>query len=359
MDIPKKVRGFTFIQTYDPTSSETVTGGDTWFDPTLEYVRVWDDTKNRWTTIIDGKGYGYICGGNDGIGDTFSTITERIEFASDSSGSIQTENMLTACDRAAACNSTNYGYIIGGSPDGTVTIFSTITRFSFPFSSGTMEKVGNLSGSIVSNSGCNSSIYGYSIGGYVTSSRSVMYRISFPFDSGTAPSNGNISGIRNGGSGFNSSTHGYSAGGHNDSSHISIIDRIAFPHDSGIASTNGNLSLARNYSSGFNSSMFGYISGGWTGSYHSIINRLIFPFENGTTKVSGNLSEAKYASAGINSSKAGYIVGGRNSTDSSIKTIENVIFSFDNGTSNIVSNILNRRRYSNGLDTTDFNRLFA
>ena len=141
----------------------------------------------------------------------------------------------------------NYGYNMGGH-NGSDYI-STIDRITFPFDSGTASKVGNLSGSRSYSAGCNSSNYGYCMGGYTSVYFSTIDRITFPFDSGTASAVGNLSGSRTYSTGCNSSNYGYNMGGYNGTV-TSIIDRITFPFDSGIASVVGNLSGSRIYSTG-------------------------------------------------------------------------------------------------------------
>jgi hypothetical protein len=72
--------------------------------------------------------------------------------------------------------------------------FSRVDRMTFPFDSGTGSAVGNMTQSKVYIGGCNSSQYGYCLGGYLGSPvTSLVDRITFPFDSGTGSVVGNIS----------------------------------------------------------------------------------------------------------------------------------------------------------------------
>lgn len=93
--------------------------------------------------------------------------------------------------------------------------------------------------------GCNSSQYGYSMGGYATSPTysSLISRILFPFDSGTASDIGSLSSARYGSECVNSSICGYCGGGY-DLNYYSQIEKLSFPFDSGITQVVGNLAFS-------------------------------------------------------------------------------------------------------------------
>jgi len=295
-----------------------------------------------------GYDYGYSMGGD-------STI-DRITFPFDSGTATHVGNLSGSRHYAAGCNSSNYGYCMGGGEGSN--FYSTIDRITFPFDSGTTTHVGNLSGARRDAAGCNSSNYGYSMGGMDGGNCTTIDRITFPFDSGTATHVGNLSGTISDVVGINSSNYGYSMGGYDGSNHISTIDRITFPFDSGTATHVGNLSGIRQHPAGCNSSNYGYCMCGWDGlNKLSTIDRITFPFDSGIATHVGNLSGNRFSAAGCNSSNYGYSMGG--SDESDISTIDRITFPFDSGTATHVGNLSGARDYAAGCDGTDFVTLFA
>jgi len=311
------------------------------------------------TIFAHGTGYeyGYCMGGADGSAN-LSTI-DRITFPFDSGTATYVGNLSVTKRWVAGCNSSNYGYAMGGY-DGSNN-FSTIDRIVFPFDLGTATHVGNLSGIKCYVAGCNSSNYGYIMGGaYYNGSNwmcySIIDRITFPFDSGTATHVGNLSGSRMFFCGeCNSSNYGYAIGG----SYLSIIDRITFPFNSGTATHVGNLNSSRCWASGCNSSNYGYAMGG---NYYdngnnilfSTIDRITFPFDFGISSSVGNLSGDRHGVAGCNSSDHGYAMGGTSGSS----VIDRIIFPFDSGTAIHVGNLSGSKGAAVGCDGTDFVTLF-
>jgi hypothetical protein len=350
-------RGFTFTQTNTPTVNIKI--GDTWMNPNTGLSKVYNRNKT-WRQIdlnsLNGPGseFGYVCGGD--IGGLFLSSIERIAFPFDSGTASLVGNLSGSRFGFVGCNSSNYGYTMGGN-NGSST--STIDRITFPFDSGTASKVGNLSGTRYAPAGCNSSNYGYSMGGYNGSAYiSSIDRITFPFDSGTASKVGNLSGTRYAPAGCNSSNYGYSMGGYISSS-ASIIDRIIFPFDSGTASYVGNLSGTRYHVSGCNSSNYGYCMGGYDNGVAvnmSTINRIAFPFDSGTSSQVGNLSGNRRGGGGCNSSNYGYSMGGY--VAASVSTIDRIMFPFDSGTASYVGNLSGIKYIPAAIDCTDFVTLF-
>ena len=145
-----------------------------------------------------GSNYGYVCGGYSSI---FSTI-DRFQFPFDGGTASYVGNLSGSRSFLSANNSSTYGYVCGGSSGwGSSSCFSTVDRFQFPFDSGTASKVGNLSGSRIWLSANNSSTYGYVCGGFkggyqILDVYSTIDRFQFPFDSGTVSQVGNLSGSR-------------------------------------------------------------------------------------------------------------------------------------------------------------------
>ncbi len=377
----KGIKGIdTFVQNTEPSTKYS---GDVWIRPGKQSKLVWSRDKwNRpfWKDVVSkilwgaGCEYGYVCGGliYDESYINYSII-DRITFPFDSGTASHVGNLSGSRYSGVGCNSSNYGFSLGGHTyDSSHINYSTIDRITFPFDSGTASHVGSLSGSRYVGAGCNSSNYGYSLGGkiYVSSTNnfSIIDRITFPFDSGTATYVGNLNGSRSVRAGCNSSNYGYSLGGSthfSSSNHFSIIDRITFPFDSGTASHVGNLSGSRNHGVGCNSSNYGFSLGGdIQDSSHinySIIDRITFPFDSGPASHVGNLSGSRYNEASCNSSNYSYSSGGKTYDSSTMyySIIDRITFPFDSGTATHVGNLSGSRFSGTGVDGTDFCTLFV
>jgi len=321
------------------------------------------ETKSNYITISaygTGYEYGYAMGGYNGS-NRLSTI-DRITFPFDSGTAAYVGDLNNNKDISAGCNSTNYGYYMGGYDDGS-NYLSTIDRITFPFDSGTATHVGNLSQGKYGMGGFNSSNYGYAAGGHLPGLISTIDRITFPFDSGTATYVGNLSNSRCHAGECNSSNYGYIMGGY---SYLSTIDRITFPFDSGTATHVGNLSSESNntsYVTGCNSSNYGYADLGHWGEHniYSFIDRITFPFDSGTGSYVGNLSGTRSLNGGCNSTNYGYYMGGEyyNGSDNVyLSIIDRITFPFDSGTAAHVGNLSGNRDNIAGCDGTDFVTLF-
>ena len=322
---------------------------------TDEYGSNTETSPNHIVVNINGTGYeyGYCISGSSNP--NVFTIIDRIIFPFDSGTATHVGNSNTTHRGKAACNSSNYGYEMGGNVSFN---FSTISRMTFPFDSGTTAHIGNLSNTRSYSAGCNNSRYGYCMGGH--DNLSSIDRIIFPFDSGTSNHVGNLSSnIAAETVGCNSSNYGYCMSGWKATSvFLSTVDRITFPFDFGIADHTGNLSENKRSGIGCNSSNYGYYIMGHNGLDRiSTIDRITFPFDSGTATHVGNLTFTGTYAAGCNSTNYGYSMGGWNSTDYSI--IDRITFPFDSGIAVHIGNLSGSRHACAGCDGTDFVTLFV
>jgi len=331
----QKKWGPEYVQAAEPVK---VRDGMTWYDTANNELKVWDESSSSWRWAATGSGarFGYVCGG---IMAPYFTGIQRIDFPFSAAVAWQVGNIETSKNSySAGCNSSQYGFVIGGLGPSLTVSLSSIRRFDFPFQSGIAEVVGNASQKH-SSTGCNSSQHGYSIAGssheLYTACISSIDRITFPFSSGTASVVGNIITARGRGSAVNSSQHGYSMGGFYvvevpyGQYSVSYVDRILFPFNSGTSTQNARLSFPTSNSSSFNSSQYAYTTGINT-SPTSSINRFSFPFDSGIASIVGSLAQSTYFSGALNSTRKGYVCGG--SVSSTTVDFQTVDFSFDSGT---------------------------
>ncbi len=195
--------------------------------------------------------HGFITGGQTGSY-AYTSNMDRITFPHDSgTGSA---NGVLSSSRRSGCgvNSSTHGYAIAGSNsassqhNGT----TTIDRLQFPNDSGGASHVANIGGThVLMCGGFNSSSYGYVISGWHRAPSTYYYtyisRFQFPFDSGTSSVVGNSTqqGYRS--SSVNSTNYGYTLGGYNGSVGLSSVLRVQFPFDSGTDIAIGNLAGTR------------------------------------------------------------------------------------------------------------------
>lgn len=183
--------------------------------------------------------YGFCAGGiNPGAGNAASNLN-RITFPMDSGIADQYGSIGREITYASGANSSQHGYIYGGSDDSNY--LNTVYRAIFPMDSGNMTYVGSLAVLSYYNSSLNSGDAGYTLAGITSGGGwiSIIQKLSFPFDSGTSEVVGSLTKSVLVGGTCNSTQHGYYGGGYDISS---TIDRIEFPFDSGISSVVGNCS---------------------------------------------------------------------------------------------------------------------
>jgi len=156
------------------------------------------------------------------------------------------------------------------------------------------------------------SVAGFTVGGGVTSSYSnVMDRFPFATDT-NATSIGTLGQAQRLFAGQNSSIRGYTSGGYMGppfAGNSQLIQRYDFGSNvNGV--TSGQLTSIGRSSSGISSAINGYASGGNNGgTAHSNIEKFSFSAEGNSVSV-GTLSTAKAGSASSSSTVSGYTHGG-------------------------------------------------
>lgn len=204
---------------------------------------------------INNSKYGYMAGGWN-LSQTTSNV-QRIEFPFDTGSSLIVGILSTSKAMAGSITSQWHGYSAGGyvNPNSV----SYIDRISFPFDSGTGSLVGVLTSESYATTCFNSSQNGYIAGGYdpMAGNRiSTISRIAFPFSSGVSTDVGNLAYNLFNSAGCNSTQYGYTMGGVNSGVKTSSISRILFPFNSGIAVEIGTLSQATTKCAGLDGTDF-------------------------------------------------------------------------------------------------------
>jgi len=204
------------------------------------------------TCSCNSSRHGFFMGGSLGPFAYHSNI-ERVSFPFNY-GLASTVGNLSASKRSsAACNSSIEGYSFAGTNSAASDYLgtSTIDRIVFPFNSGTSSVSGYLFQHRRSRLGSfNSSEHGYAASGWFKQGVGYLYftsieRVSFPWHTGVATIVGNasVSGYKE--ACCNSSRYGYMMGGFDGSIKYSIIDRVSFPFNSGTSSSVGSLNSSK------------------------------------------------------------------------------------------------------------------
>lgn len=199
--------------------------------------------------------HGFLMGGKTS-GSTYHSHIQRLTFPHDS-GTLGAVGTLTANKYiGAGFNSSSHGYMTGGY---TGSMITSTDRIVFPFASGTASAVGTLNQKKDDMPSFNSSNHGFVVGGWDEGSGGQRFshveRMLFPFASGTASLQGNISKSMQTAAGVNSTTHGFVMGG-TGLTNWSSVDRVTFPFDSGDGTVINNLHAIHSYGGGVDQTDF-------------------------------------------------------------------------------------------------------
>ena len=223
----------------------------------------------------------------------------------------------------------NKSYIAGA-------IFSS-SILRYEFSSETLALIPQKTTDINGNTaGSQSSLYGYSAGGFGTNVgngySSLVNRLDFTNDSVTAPAS-RLPGVRTAGSPIAISTnfYAYYVGGNTSptTSYTNVIARLNFNND--VCSSSGNFpaavhEISANASNSYN---FGYFSHGFLnpGARRSNIDRFFFATETLTSISNSPVTTA--SSRSLSTEQYGYMLGGNPATSLYISSVRRIDFSND------------------------------
>jgi len=196
---------------------------------------------------VGNKEYGYLIGGNYPSA-PWSSITQRIEYASDTSTATTKGPMAGAVYLNAGAGNLSYGYSAGGSsPSGGSSNYSTVERLDYVSDTSTMVVKGPLAQGARKLTATGTASYGY-WGGGTSPNISMIQRLDYASDTSTAVAKGPLTMARDSFASFSAPGHGYFAG---DGGPIrSTVERMDYSNDTATATVKGPLSLARGYDSG-------------------------------------------------------------------------------------------------------------
>ena len=264
--------------------------------------------KELGTTYI-GSSYGYICGGNN------SNKISKFVFPFNSGSSLFINTLNDKNKNSSANHSSTYGYVCGGM-DGEL-IYNKIQRLSFFIDTDPINKTGQLDICKQTLISTNSSTHGFVCSGNLNNKQITNFK--FPLDQGKTEISGNLTYVYNGDA-FNSSQYGYTTGSliktntllHNNENNEKLIHSL-----NTISITTSTLSINYICPKSNNSSQYGYITSGTSytnGQYifQTGFNEFDFAFDNSICSLHLNLSKTNTQMASNNSTQYGYICGGYN-----------------------------------------------
>lgn len=366
MDVSGVRSIISYFQTYVPVNPII---GDIWYNPYDKSMKRWDGTEwfEMKVGIYNSNKSGFMAGGDFGSGSNNMQV-ERYYFSADSFGVVSGHLRRESPDQAAGCNSSEAGYIMGGSDTGFVGGTTDIDALDFPWGDSTSSLVGSLGVAMEWSSGFNSSTAGYCAGGTTDETASITssYKLTFPF-SGSTTSHATLSVACLRAGGANSSTYGYTwASGYPDADSgvvaFSTVNKVQFSSDSSYTSSATVAVQTRSSGcSGFNSSTYGFMAGGIiVGGTNTWDNFQSIQFaSDGSVTEEGSLSGSRRKLAAFNSSHIGYMCGGEDHSASSIDTIDTIpLASATTDATTAYSVLADTHKDATSFDDTDFVSMF-
>ena len=176
----------------------------------------------RWFAGVSNSNYAYFAGGYTGA--AFSTVIDRLDFATESVSSPRSYNLPQARNGVTSVWNSNYGYWGGGYPR-----CCTIDRLDFS-SETTSVPSSSLTQARDELAAASSKSYGYFAGGSVPGGCCTIDRIDFTTEV-VSTNPGQLTQARNGLTGSYNSDYGYFTGGVTPLANTTTIDRLDFAAD--------------------------------------------------------------------------------------------------------------------------------
>ena len=251
-----------------------------------------------------GTPYGYFTGGIVPGSPSESSISQRIDYDSDTTTTSPKGPLSAAKRMHSGTGSNSYGYLAGQLPNNTNADridYSNDTATATSKASVLVDEA-NRRGAVGNNS------YGYWAGG--TPNTTKISRLDYSNDSGGGVLKGYLTQTRMGLAGTGNASYGYFGGGRSGPSRYTTVDRLDYSSDSTTCVVKGPLTSARQYLAATGDTSYGYIAGGFTSSSYliSTIDRVDYSNDTVTAVTKGPLSTGRAVTAGA-SPKANALSG--------------------------------------------------
>jgi hypothetical protein len=298
------------------------------------------------TSYIAGKTHGWAIAGStipNNVPVRTSTI-DRIEFLTDTATALVRGPLSgVSSGRTSMISSGNdEDAWVGGGLDGpdnsSRVILTTVTRINYATDSSATVNKGPLSLGRYSAASVADNNYGWFVGGEnglfpAPTLLSTIDRVTFSSDTATASVRGPLSSTRSRLGNTANDVYGWLAGGFGvaPAPIKSIVDRITFASDTGTTSVRGPLEGGRYVMGSAGNDNFGWFAGGYTGLRVSSITRIIYASDTATGAIRNSLSDVRNALTGLsNGSDYAWFSGGRYSGSPGIQsTVDRLTFADD------------------------------
>ena len=280
--------------------------------------------------------FGYFAGGITGAGSTTTSVTNGLDFNSDTTTQVTKGALTAALAYKVGHNSATVGYFAGGSTNNNFAgIVATTDGLAFATDTTAAVTKGALATASVAGASAQSATVGYYAGGQSgTASTSILSTtegLTYATDTTTQVTKGAMSTARTEtGGGTNSGTLGYFSGGLTGNFvNVVTTDSLTFATDTTTMVTKGAILTATYRLGTCNSSTVAYFAGGNTGANVTICYGLAFASDTSSMVTKGAMTAACSDRAGVNSGTIGYFAGGNTNGASQLTVTDGLTFASD------------------------------
>jgi len=273
---------------------------------------------------IPTTGYGYVAGGD------YKTFVHRIDYANDTATAALRGNLPTETQDGGGAGNQSYGYTMGGYDGNSWGGASKVYRVDYANDTATASERGPLTSGRKYVHSVGNNNYGYTDGGYPSSTQSRIDRVDYANDTNTATSLGNIfSPGGRGNAAAGNLNYGYWGGGGGYIDRISTVTRLDYSNDTAPTSPRGPLSHVSSTNVAVGNANYGYWQISYFPSTRTQLDRVDYANDTATALSKGNLVAAGgYRQSATGNPNYGYFAGGYN-YPSYLSTIQRITYAND------------------------------
>ena len=276
---------------------------------------------------IPTTGYGYVAGGDA------RSYVHRIDYANDTATASLRGNLPTIAEDGGGAGNQSYGYTMGGYDGSNWSGASRVYRVDYANDTATASERGPLTSGRKYVDSIGNNNYGYTDGGYPSSTQSRIDRVDYANDTNTATSLGNIFSPGNRGTDTAGNlNYGYWGGGGGYLPRQSTVTRLDYSNDTAPTSPRGPLTHPSSSNVAVGNANYGYWQISYFPSTRTQLDRVDYANDTATALPKGNLVAAGgYRQTATGNSNYGYFAGGYN-YPSYLSTIQRINYLNDTAT---------------------------
>tara|TARA_B100001989_G_scaffold56833_1_gene37662 strand:- start:318 stop:4382 length:4065 start_codon:yes stop_codon:yes gene_type:complete len=273
---------------------------------------------------IPTTGYGYVAGGDA------RSYVHRIDYANDTATASLRGNLPTIAEDGGGAGNQSYGYTMGGYDGSNWSGASRVYRVDYANDTATASERGPLTSGRKYVDSIGNNNYGYTDGGYPSSTQSRIDRVDYANDTNTATSLGNIFSPGNRGTDTAGNlNYGYWGGGGGYLPRQSTVTRLDYSNDTAPTSPRGPLTHPSSSNVAVGNANYGYWQISYFPSTRTQLDRVDYANDTATALPKGNLVAAGgYRQTATGNPNYGYFAGGYN-YPSYLSTIQRINYNND------------------------------